>query len=131
MDVGMVIEVLTPCMEYGGQPDPSTQMFGIGGDSGKRLGGGLEQNAVHLGLVLVGDGADLRRQGEHHMIIGDWQQLGSARREPLGGGSPLAFGTMPVATRIVGDARVGTVLAALDMTTERGGTAGLDRRHDA
>ena len=85
-------------------------------DSGKRLGGGLEQNAIYLGLVLIRDGTDLRRQGERHMIIGDWQQLGFARREPLSGGSPLAFGTMPVATRIVGNARVGTVLAALDMT---------------
>ena len=52
VNMGMMIKVLTPCMEYGGQPNPGSQMSGIGGDSGKRLGGGLEQNAVHLGLVL-------------------------------------------------------------------------------
>ena len=91
----------------------------------------LNKQAIDLGLVLVGDGSDLRRQGEHHMEIGDRQQLGLARRQPLGGGRPLAFGAMPVATGVVGDARVGTVLAALDMTAERGGTANLDRRHDA
>ena len=72
-------------------------MFWIGRDGNESLGRGGEQQAIDLGLVLIRDGADLRRQGEHHMIIGDWQQLGFARREPLGGGSPLAFGTMPVA----------------------------------
>jgi hypothetical protein len=106
-------------------------VFGIGRDGDESLGRGCEQQAIDLGLVLIRDGTDLRRQGEYHMIIGDWQQVGFARREPFGGSSPLAFGTMPVATRIVGNARVGTVLAALDMTAESGGTAGLDRRHDA
>lgn len=70
VDVGMVIEVLTPCMEDGGQTDPGAQMFGIGGDGRKRLGSGLEQQAVHLGLVLVGNGSDLRRQREHDMEVG-------------------------------------------------------------
>src|SRR5271169_4678243 len=31
---------------------------------------------------------------------------------------------------VVGDAFVGAVLAALDVSAERGGPAGLDRRHD-
>jgi len=37
---------------------------------------------------------------------------------------------MPVAAAVVGDAAVTAVLAALDMTAEGGGTAGLDGRHD-
>ena len=38
---------------------------------------------------------------------------------------------MSVAARVVGDARVGAVLAALDMAAERRGAARFDRRHDA
>src|SRR5262245_30029578 len=38
---------------------------------------------------------------------------------------------MAVATGIVGNARVGAVLAALDMTAQRRGAADLDRGHDA
>ena len=111
--------------------DTRAQVLRVARDRQQHLCSHVEHQPVDQGLVLIRDGADLRRQGEHHMIIGDWQQLGFARREPLGGGSSLAFGTMPVATGIVGNARVGTILAALDMTAERGGTAGLDRRHDA
>ena len=37
---------------------------------------------------------------------------------------------MPVAAGVVGDAQVGAVLAALDMTAQRHRSAALDRRHD-
>ena len=37
---------------------------------------------------------------------------------------------MAVATRVVGDAAVAAILAALDMPAERGRAALLDRRHD-
>jgi len=38
---------------------------------------------------------------------------------------------VPVAAGVVGDAGVGAVLATRDMTAQRGGTADLDRGHDA
>ena len=62
--------------------DPRAQMFGIGGDRENRLGGGLEQKVVNHRLVLMGDVADRRRQGEDHVIIGDRQQLGLAQGQP-------------------------------------------------
>jgi hypothetical protein len=37
---------------------------------------------------------------------------------------------MPVAAGIIGDAFVRAVLTTLDVSAERGGPAGLDRRHD-
>src|SRR6202035_3991569 len=43
---------------------------------------------------------------------------------------PLAFGAVPIAAGIIGDACVRTVLAALDMTTEGGSATNLDCRHD-
>ena len=41
----------------------------------------------------------------------------------------LAFGAMPVATAVVGDAAVAAVLAALDVPAECCRAAGLDGRH--
>jgi hypothetical protein len=38
---------------------------------------------------------------------------------------------MPIATGIVGDVDMGAVLAAHDVTAERGGAAGFDGGHDA
>ena len=112
-------------------PISAPRCFAIGGDRGQRLGRGREQEAVDLGLVLVGDGADRGRQREHHVEVGHRQQLGLARLEPRLRRPPLALRTVPVAAGVVGDARVRAVLAALDMTAERRGATDLDRRHDA
>jgi hypothetical protein len=37
---------------------------------------------------------------------------------------------MPIATRVIGDPKVATVVAAIDMAAQRRGAAVLDRRHD-
>src|SRR5271169_7066057 len=105
-------------------------MLGIGGDREQRLGGGLEQQAVHGGLVVERQGADRRRQGEDDVIVGNLQKLGLAFREPLPRRRALALRAVAVAAGVVGDAFVRAVLAALDVAAERGGAAGLDRRHD-
>ena len=128
---GMMIEVLAPGVQHGGDADVGAEVLGIGRDGGQRLGRGREQQAVDLGLVLVGDGADRGRQREHHVEVGNRQQLGLARLEPRLSRRPLALGAVPVAAGVIGDARVRAVLAALDMTAERGGAADLDRGHDA
>lgn len=58
------------------------------------------------------------------------QQFGLAISEPLRAGQTLALGTVPVAAGVVGDVRVGAVLAARDMPAESRGAAALDGRHD-
>ncbi len=65
------------------------------------------------------------------MEVGDRQQLRFAAFEPGLGRPPLAFRATAVAARVVSDARVGAVLASLDMAAERGGSAHLDGAHDA
>ena len=82
MHMRMMIEVLAPGVQHGGEADIGAEMLGVGGDRGEGLGGGREQQAVDLGLVLVGDGADRCRQREHDMEVGHRQQLGLARRQP-------------------------------------------------
>ena len=55
------------------------------------MGSGFAQEMIDHGFVLIGDVADGCGQSEHHMVIRDRQQFG------------LAFGTMAVATGVVGD----------------------------
>ena len=131
MHVRMVLEGLAPGVQDGGDADAGTEVLGIGRNGGQRLGGGREQQSIDLGLVLVGDGAERGRQREHHMEVRHRQEFGFARRHPGLSGRPLALRAVPVATRVIGDARVGAVLAALNMAAQRGGAADLDGGHDA
>jgi hypothetical protein len=105
-------------------------MFGIGGDGHERVGGGPEQEVVDGRLVVERDRADRRRQGEDDVIVGDRQQFRLALFEPLPRRRGLTLRAVAVAAGIVGDPFVRAVLAALDVSAERRGPAGLDRRHD-
>ena len=77
-------------MQHGGEADAGAEVLGIGGDGDERLGRRLEQQVVDDGLVLVGDGADLGRQRERHMVVRHGQQLGLAIGEPFLGRCALA-----------------------------------------
>ncbi len=89
-------------MQHAGQADPGPEMLWVGRDGDQRLGGGLEEDAIDHGLVLVGDVGDLGRQGEDHMEVGGRQQLGLARGEPVLGGCALALGAVTVAAEAMG-----------------------------
>ena len=130
VDMRMMGQRRAPGVEDGGQADARAQMLRIGGDGGQRLGGGPEQEVVDGGLVLERDGADRSRQGEDDVIVGDRQQLRLAVCEPLPRRRGLTLRAVAVAAGIVGDPFVRAVLAALDVSAERGGATGLDRRHD-
>ena len=97
VNVRMMGERRTPCVQHGSHADPRAQAFGIGGDRDHRLGGGLEQKVVNHGLVLVGDVANRRRQGEDHVVIWGGQQLGLALSQPSPRRRALALRAMPIA----------------------------------
>src|SRR2546423_1631339 len=80
-------------------------------------------------LFLVGDVSDGRRQREDHVEVGYRQELGLALGEPSSCSRTLTLRAVPVATAIVGNSRVGTVLAARNMAAEGCRAAALDRRH--
>ena len=75
-------------------------------------------------------GADRGRQGEDDVIIGNRQELRLAFFEPLPRRRRLALRAVAIAAGVVGDPLVRAVLAALDVSAERGRATGLDRRHD-
>ena len=78
-------------MQHGGDADAGAEMLGVGGDGDQGLGGGLQQNIVDHGLVLVGDVGDRSWQGEDDVEIGYRQQLGLACGQPVAVGGALAF----------------------------------------
>ena len=123
VDVRVVGHRRAPAMEHGGGADAGAEVLGIGGDRQQCLGGGAEQQVVDDRLVLVGDRGDLGRQREDDMEIADRQQIGRAGREPILRRRALALGAMAIAARVVGDAAVAAILAALDMAAERGRAA--------
>ena len=131
MDVRVVIEALSPGVQDSGEADVGAEVLWIGGDRRERLSRGREQQSIDLGLVLVGDGTDLRRQSEHDVEVRHRQQLGLARLKPGLRRPPLALRAVPIPARVVGDARVGAVFAALDVAAERSGATYLYGRHDA
>ena len=129
MGMGMMGQRRAPGVQHGGEADAGAEMLGIGGDRRECFGRRLEQQIVDGGLVLERDGRDHRRDGEHYVEIGNRQQVVFPVLQPSSGGGGLTLRAMAVAARVVGDARVRTVLAALDMAAERRGSAMFDRRH--
>src|SRR5262249_46847353 len=129
--VRMMRHRTAPRVQHRGEADLHTEALGVRGDRQQRLGARLEQEVVDDGLVVVGDGADLRRQGEHDVEVGHLQQLGLARLQPLPRLTALALRTVPVAAGVVGDDGVPArlVLAARDVATESRRAAALDRAH--
>jgi len=114
-------------VEHDGGADARAEVLGIGGDREQRFCRRAEQQVVDDSLVLIGDRSDLGGQCEDHVKIADRQQIGLAGRKPILRRCALTFWAMAIATLVVGDAAVATILAALDMPAERGRAALLDR----
>ena len=119
-----------PSVEHGGDADPGAKMSGIGRDCHHRLRRRPEQQVVEERLVPPGDVGDLGWQREHDVEIADRQQVGLALGEPGSRGGGLTLRAVPIAATVVGDPKIATVVAAIDMAAECGGAAVLDRRHD-
>ena len=75
VDVRMVLEVLSPGVQDGQQPDLGPEVLRIGSDLLQGLGGGAEQEAIDLPRVPQGDRTEHRRESKDHVKILDWQQL--------------------------------------------------------
>jgi hypothetical protein len=54
-------QVRSPSMEYSEESDLCAQVLGISGDGEQGLRRGLEQDAVDLSLILIGNGCNLLR----------------------------------------------------------------------
>lgn len=72
MDVWVMGHRRSPGMQDQRHANAGTQMPGIGRNRLQGLGSGPEQEGVDHRFVVIGDGTDWCRQGEHQMVILNW-----------------------------------------------------------
>ena len=83
MHMRVMLQSLTPGMQQGDKTDLGTQVLGSGGDFAQSLGGGVKQNVVNHGLILIRDDCDLLGQREHNMEVLNGNEVGLAIFQPL------------------------------------------------
>lgn len=130
VDMWVVGHRRAPGVEHGCDAHPCAEVLGVGGNPDHRVCARPHQEIVDLPFVLVGDVRDRFGQREDQVEIPHGQQFGLARRQPSPGCPGLAFGTVAIATGIVGDVLMGAVFAPRDMAAERRRAAALDSAHD-
>ncbi len=67
--VGMMLQVLPPCMQDRDEADVCSQVFGIGGDRAQRVGTGSKQDVIERLLVLVGERRDRLGESKDDMEV--------------------------------------------------------------
>ena len=97
MDVGMMLEVLSPTMEHAEEPYVRAEVFGVAGKFEQRSGTGAKEQVIKQTLVLQDESGELVGQGEDDVEVRHGQQLGGTRGQPPGPRVALAPGTVPVA----------------------------------
>ena len=97
MDMGMMLEVLSPTMEHAEEADLRAEVSWIAGSFEQRCGTGAKEQIVKQPLVLEDERGELGGQGEDDMEVRHGQQLGGTRGQPPGPRVALAPGAVPVA----------------------------------
>ena len=69
MDVGMMLQILPPSMEYAKKSDLGSQMLRITGEFQQCGGAGPEEQIIEQSLVLQSESRELMRQGEDDMKV--------------------------------------------------------------
>ncbi len=105
------------------------QMFGVGGDRPQGFGGHLKQQLIDHRLIVIGNGSDRRRQGEHDVVVLDRQEVGLAGLEPTPRRIALAFRAMPVTAGVIGNFVMPAGTAMQHMPAQLGAAAAFDGRH--
>jgi hypothetical protein len=83
MQMRVMQQILAPGMQNGDEADLGAQVLRIGGDRAQCLGGGVKQDVVDHGLVLVRDRGDLFGQREDHVEVLHGKEVGLAIFQPL------------------------------------------------
>lgn len=114
----MMLEVLTPRVQDAEQANVGSQVLGVASTLKERRGTGAEEQVVEQPLVLQHECGQFMGQREDDVEVGHRQQLGGARGQPSGACVALALGTVPVATRVIGDGLMAAAGASIAMSTK-------------
>ena len=97
VDMGMMLEVLSPGMEHAEESDVGSQVLGIASQFEHRRGAGAVEQIVEQPLVLEDKAESSMRQSEDDVEVRHGQQLCRARGQPFCARVALALGAVPVA----------------------------------
>jgi len=111
MDVGMMVQGVTPGGQDTEKPDLGAHMRGITRHGLEGLGDGLQQESLDHTRLLQGEGTALGGEGQDHRTGGHLEDLPLPRREPGGLGMALARGAVPIPAGVRADLFVTTVIA--------------------
>jgi len=121
--VRVLLQFLVPGVENAEKTDIRTQMFRVFGNLDQCLGAGAKQQAIDHFLILQSQRRQFVGKGEDNMGVGHGQEFRTARVEPAVARLALAFWTVPVAARVVGDGTMPATRALIDMAAQRSGPA--------
>ena len=126
MEMRMMVELLAPGMEPGEAADVRPKMLRVSGDVLERLCHGPKEHAVEDAGILEAQGTEGVWQREHHMDIGDIEHFAFPRGEPGHLSGSVTRGAVAVATGIITDLLVATVVTRGFVAPQGGGTADGD-----
>src|SRR5262249_61972564 len=127
----MVVQRLPPGMQHGEAPDVRAQMVRIASHGQEGLSHSLKEEGIHHPRVLEREWAEGMREGKHHMDVGDVEQLRFASREPRRLRPARTLGAMPIATGVISDLQVATVVTLRRMPSEGRSATDRDRPEGA
>ena len=119
----MMLELTAPGMEHGQAADLRPQMLGVASNVDQGLRHAAKQEGIEGTGVVQDQWAEVLGQAKDDVLVGGVKHLALALCEPRRLGYAVAFRAATVATRIVRDALVATVVTPRFVTTKgRGAT---------
>ena len=111
----MVVEFLSPGMQYFNATNLGSQISFIRSQTAEGIVGTGEQQSVEVFLVRQEKRMQLCRHGEHDVKIGNVEQIVALVFDPAFFQEGLAFWAVPVAARIVRGVPVSAMRTAIHM----------------
>ena len=119
VEMGMVVQSLSPGVEDGQEADPGSQVSFLGRDIEQGPGHRLEEEVVDDPRVLEGQRRKDLREGEYDVNVGDREQLAPLRLHPLCSLPALTLRAVAVAARAVRYTPLTAAIACLHMPPQR------------
>src|SRR5262249_2668623 len=119
----VMVELLPPGMEHGEAADVRPKVLRVPGDVLEGLCHGPKEHAVEDARILQAQGAEGVWQRKHHMDVGDIEHLTFPRGAPGHLGGPMTLGAVAVATGVIADLLIATVVTLGFVAPQGGGAA--------
>ena len=123
----MMLQPLPPGVQDHQPADGGPEALGVGGDLEERRRSGAKEQVVHDALVHERQPREDLRHREDDVHVADGEEFLLARRDPVVASGGEAFGTMPIPTAVVREARLRALITAIAMPAQRR-RAALDER---